>query len=304
MKGISLLEFYAGEGFRMHGKTLPSEARDTFTYTVRRPLGVVGLIAPWNFPWAIPVWKMRPGPGRRQHRHLQTRRADSGDGGAADGNLRTRRDSLPAFSTCSSAPARSSARRWSHSPVLRAISFTGSNEIGGALYIESGPARRQSHLRDGRQKRRHRHGRCRPRQSRAGDPWRRLRLHRPALHCDLARHRVSLRSRMRSSSASSQAAKKIKLGPGLDETVDMGPAVDEKQWKTDLDYIAIGRQRRRAAGARRRAPRRAWKRLLCRADNLRRRWRRRCGFSKKKFSVPCSRSAPARRSERSAPVRQ
>src|SRR5262249_56308836 len=57
MKGISLLEFYAGEGFRMHGKTLPSEARDTFSYTIRRPLGVVGLIAPWNFPWAIPVWK-------------------------------------------------------------------------------------------------------------------------------------------------------------------------------------------------------------------------------------------------------
>src|SRR5258708_25260231 len=60
MKGISLLEFYAGEGFRMHGKTLPSEARDTFTYTVRSPLGVVGLIAPWNFPLAIPVLKSSP----------------------------------------------------------------------------------------------------------------------------------------------------------------------------------------------------------------------------------------------------
>src|SRR3989304_1330903 len=60
LKGISLLEFYAGEGFRMHGKTLPSAARDTFAYTIRRPLGVVGLIAPWNFPWAIPVWKSAP----------------------------------------------------------------------------------------------------------------------------------------------------------------------------------------------------------------------------------------------------
>src|SRR6187200_1445773 len=60
MKGISLLEYYAGEGFRLHGKTLPSEARDTFTYTMRQPLGVVGLIAPWNFPWAIPVWKSAP----------------------------------------------------------------------------------------------------------------------------------------------------------------------------------------------------------------------------------------------------
>ena len=49
MKGISLLEYYAGEGFRMGGKTLPSESRDTFTYTIRQPLGCVGLIAPWNF---------------------------------------------------------------------------------------------------------------------------------------------------------------------------------------------------------------------------------------------------------------
>jgi aldehyde dehydrogenase (NAD+) len=37
-------------------------------------------------------------------------------------------------------------------------------------------------------------------------------------------------------------AKKIKIGPGLDETVDMGPAVDEKQWRTDFDYINIGKQ--------------------------------------------------------------
>jgi aldehyde dehydrogenase (NAD+) len=37
-----------------------------------------------------------------------------------------------------------------------------------------------------------------------------------------------------------EAAKKIKVGPGLDESVDMGPAVDEKQWKTDFDYIRLG----------------------------------------------------------------
>ena len=59
-KGINVLEFYAGEGFRIEGKTLPSEVRDTFTCTIRRPLGVVGLITPWNFPWAIPCWKIAP----------------------------------------------------------------------------------------------------------------------------------------------------------------------------------------------------------------------------------------------------
>src|SRR5512146_492328 len=59
-RGIAVLEYYAGAGFRIGGKTLPAEARDTFTYTMRRPLGVVGLITPWNFPWAIPAWKLAP----------------------------------------------------------------------------------------------------------------------------------------------------------------------------------------------------------------------------------------------------
>ncbi|MBL4847434.1 MAG: aldehyde dehydrogenase family protein [Planctomycetes bacterium] len=59
-KGISVLEYYAGAGTRLAGRTLPAEGRDVFTYTLRRPLGVVGLITPWNFPWAIPVWKVAP----------------------------------------------------------------------------------------------------------------------------------------------------------------------------------------------------------------------------------------------------
>ncbi|MBI3892174.1 MAG: aldehyde dehydrogenase family protein [Candidatus Wallbacteria bacterium] len=60
LKGLALMEFYAGEGFRLEGKTLPSEMPSTFVYTVRQPLGVVSLICPWNFPWAIPVWKAAP----------------------------------------------------------------------------------------------------------------------------------------------------------------------------------------------------------------------------------------------------
>src|SRR5260221_119334 len=59
-RGIAVLEYYAGAGFWIGGRTLPAEARDTFTYTIRRPLGVVGLITPWNFPWAIPCWKSAP----------------------------------------------------------------------------------------------------------------------------------------------------------------------------------------------------------------------------------------------------
>jgi aldehyde dehydrogenase (NAD+) len=57
---IDILEFTAGQGRRMNGRVLPSEEQDVFCYSAPQPLGVVGLISPWNFPVAIPVWKLAP----------------------------------------------------------------------------------------------------------------------------------------------------------------------------------------------------------------------------------------------------
>jgi len=59
-EGIDMAKYIAGEGRRYFGQTVPSELRDKFCMTVRQPLGVVGLITPWNFPIAIPCWKMMP----------------------------------------------------------------------------------------------------------------------------------------------------------------------------------------------------------------------------------------------------
>lgn len=59
-KGLNLLEWYAGEGLRFMGNTAPSELSKNLLWTIREPLGVVSIITPWNFPWAIPVWKMAP----------------------------------------------------------------------------------------------------------------------------------------------------------------------------------------------------------------------------------------------------
>jgi aldehyde dehydrogenase (NAD+) len=50
----------AGEGRRLWGQTTPSELRDKFNMSVRMPIGVVGVITPWNFPIAIPSWKIAP----------------------------------------------------------------------------------------------------------------------------------------------------------------------------------------------------------------------------------------------------
>ena len=59
-EGIDFLFYMAGEGRRMFGNTMPSELRGKFSMTVRHPIGVVGLVTPWNFPIAIRIWKIAP----------------------------------------------------------------------------------------------------------------------------------------------------------------------------------------------------------------------------------------------------
>src|SRR3977135_3432552 len=57
-EAIDMTFFMAGEGRRQYGQTVPSELRDKFAMSVRQPLGVSAVITPWNFPMAIPSWKI------------------------------------------------------------------------------------------------------------------------------------------------------------------------------------------------------------------------------------------------------
>lgn len=59
-EAIDMAYFMAGEGRRQHGQTAPSELRDKFAMSIRQPIGVCGIITPWNFPMAIPSWKILP----------------------------------------------------------------------------------------------------------------------------------------------------------------------------------------------------------------------------------------------------
>ena len=59
-EGIDIAYLMAGEGRRLFGDTTPSELPDKWAMSVREPLGVAGIITPWNFPMAIPCWKMMP----------------------------------------------------------------------------------------------------------------------------------------------------------------------------------------------------------------------------------------------------
>jgi aldehyde dehydrogenase (NAD+) len=59
-EAIDMSYYMGGEGRRLFGQTTPSELRDKFNMSVRQPIGVVGVITPWNFPIAIPSWKIAP----------------------------------------------------------------------------------------------------------------------------------------------------------------------------------------------------------------------------------------------------
>src|SRR5262245_9467553 len=135
-KGIALLEYYGGAGVRMGGKTLPSESRDTFTYTLRQPLGQVGLIAPWNFPWAIPVWKTAPALVAGNTVVLKPATLTPActalfvdllaEAGLPAGVLNVVVGS-----------GRDVGETIVASPAIRAVSFTGSNAVGQGLYVKA-----------------------------------------------------------------------------------------------------------------------------------------------------------------------
>ena len=132
-KSLNLLEFMAGEGRRIAGQTLPSEMPATFAYTQREPLGVVSLITPWNFPVAIPVWKIAPAlvSGNTVVFKPATLTPWTGelvvqafvDAGLPPGVLN--------FVT--GAGSKVGEELISH-PDVAAISFTGSNDVGMHLY--------------------------------------------------------------------------------------------------------------------------------------------------------------------------
>ncbi len=70
-----IFKYFAGEALRRHGQNLDSVRPGVEIQTYREAVGVYGLITPWNFPIAIPAWKMAPGAGLRQHGGAQARQS-------------------------------------------------------------------------------------------------------------------------------------------------------------------------------------------------------------------------------------
>ena len=238
-KGISLLEYYAGEGYRIGGRTLPSEVADTQTYTLRRPLGVVGLITPWNFPWAIPVWKIAPALVAGNTAVFKPASLTPGTA-ALFVEVLEEAGLPPGVLNMVVGSGRAIGNPLVDDPRIKAVSFTGSNDVGMKLNeraarrgvrvtLEMGGKNAVIVMDDADL-------------DAAATAIASGAFGATGQRCT-ATSRVIVLPEVEDALLERVVAKAqaMRIGPGLDESTDLAPAVDEDQYRTDLRYIEVAK---------------------------------------------------------------
>jgi alpha-ketoglutaric semialdehyde dehydrogenase len=239
-KTLNLLEFIAGEGRRLKGETIPSEIPKTFAYTVRAPLGVVGLITPWNFPVAIPVWKIAPAVVAGNAVVLKP--AEQTPTTARIVTEIFEEAGLPAgvLNTVFGEGEKVGARLIDH-PKVAAISFTGSTKVGLYAYAQGAKDNKKV-------------------QCEMGGKNALILLEDGEVDLAVAAAaKGAFGSTGQRCTATSRAivhesvhdefvegvvaaAKKVRPGSGLDPETTMGPSVDRRQLEQVLRYVEVAKK--------------------------------------------------------------
>ena len=239
-EAIDMTYYMAGEGRRLFGQTTPSELPNKFAMSVRQPIGACGMITPWNFPMAIPSWKMMPAlvcgntvvlkPAEDtplSSYHLVDTMVEaglpagvvnliSGDGPGAGAPLAEHKD-------------------------VPVISFTGSTAIGRIIAQTCAPDFKRCSLEMG---------------------GKNIILVMEDANLDLAidgaiwggfgttgqrctaASRIAVHKSVYGEFVSRLAvrAQKLKVGNGLDPSVEVGPLINEQQLQTVMSYVEIGKK--------------------------------------------------------------
>jgi aldehyde dehydrogenase (NAD+) len=239
VRSVDLLRYFAGEAWRVGGDMLPADTPLTLLYSLRVPVGVCAIITPWNFPLSIPVWKIVPALvtgntvvfkpasatpilGIRLARLLEEAGLPPGVINVVIGGGGTIGDALV-----------TDAR-------VQAVSFTGSYSVGHALYQKTAPRITRTHLEMGGKN---------PIIVAADADLDKAVSIVTASGFGLTGQACTACSRViveapvakEFTDRLTAAARAWRVGPGLREGVQMGPAVSKSQRKTDLDYIEIAR---------------------------------------------------------------
>src|SRR5438445_994315 len=238
-EAVDTAYYMAGEGRRMFGPTTPSELPNKFAMAVRTPVGVCGMITPWNFPMAIPSWKLLPALVCGNTCVIKPAQ----DTPLSTFNLvRTLIDAgVPkgVVNIVSGFGAEAGAPMLEH-PEVRAISFTGSSAVGRTIGTTAAKSFKHCSLELGGKNPMIVLDDANLDLAVEGALWGAFGT--TGQRCT-ATSRIIVQKGVHREFVDRlvERAKKLKVGNGLDETVQMGPAINEKQLETDLHYVEVGK---------------------------------------------------------------
>jgi alpha-ketoglutaric semialdehyde dehydrogenase len=238
-EAIDTAYYMAGEGRRLFGATVPSELPNKFAMAVRTPIGVCGMIAPWNFPMAIPSWKIFPAlvcgntcvikPAEDTPLSTINLVTALMEAGLPKGVVNI----VTGFGPDAGAPI------VDHADV-RAISFTGSSEVGRIVGEKAARTFKPCSLEMGGKNAIIVLDDANLDLALDGILWGAFGT--TGQRCT-ATSRVILQKGIYKQFADKLVAraKQLKVGSGLDESVDMGPQINQQQVETSGKYVAIGK---------------------------------------------------------------
>ena len=231
--------YMAGEGRRLFGPTTPSELPNKFAMAVRQPLGVCAMITPWNFPMAIPSWKLFPAivagntcvikPAQDTPLSVFNFVRTLADAGLPRGVVNI----VTGFGSTVGGPL-------TEHPDVRAVSLTGSTAVGRIVGETAAKSFKHCSLELGGKNPMIVLDDANLDLAIEGALWGAFGT--TGQRCT-ATSRIILQKGIYNDFTHRlvERARRLKIGNGLDEAVDMGPAVNESQLKTDLSYVEIGK---------------------------------------------------------------
>ncbi len=238
-EAVDTAYYMAGEGRRMFGPTTPSELPNKFAMAIRTPVGVCGMITPWNFPMAIPSWKLLPAlvcgntcvikPAQDTPLSTYNLVRVLTDAGVPKGVVNI----VSGFGADAGAPLL-------EHPEVRAISFTGSSAVGKTIGTTAAKSFKHCSLELGGKNPMIVLDDANLELAIEGALWGAFGT--TGQRCT-ATSRIIVQKRVYGEFVDTlvERAKKLRVGNGLDEITDMGPAVNERQLLSDLEYVQIGR---------------------------------------------------------------
>lgn len=239
-EAIDMTYYMAGEGRRLFGQTTPSELPDKFAMSVRQPVGVCGMITPWNFPMAIPSWKLMPALVSGNTAVLKP----AEDTPLSSYHLLetlTEAGLPPGVVNLVSGDGPSAGAPVAQHKDVPVISFTGSTTVGRIIAQVCAPQFKHCSLEMG---------------------GKNIIIVMDDANLDLAvdgaiwggfgttgqrctaASRVAVHKTVYNEFAERFVARAntLKVGDGLDPSVEMGPCINEEQLKTVMKYVEIGKK--------------------------------------------------------------